>query len=105
MPSVWIEPRQTRSGRRHRVRFRLGGREGVPRLGGTFKTLREAQARKRWIESELAAMREPILQLVEPEPTETFAAAAARWRRSRVDVAGGAADAHKVNLARLLPTL
>ena len=59
MASSWIEKRPTGDGVRYRVRFRLGGAEAVPRLGGTFRTLREARARRDWVLGEMAAMRTP----------------------------------------------
>lgn len=47
MPSAWLEKRPAKHGKtRWRVRYRLGGRESVPRFGGSFKTQREALPRK-----------------------------------------------------------
>ncbi len=105
MPSAWISKRQTASGVRHRVMFRVGGRESVPRYAGSFKTQREATARKRWVDGELAAMRVPNLTLTEEATAVTFKVAAETWRTSRVDVADGTAATHKVNIARIVPVL
>lgn len=105
MPSAWVAKRKTASGVRYRVMFRTGGRESAPRYGGSFGTMREANARKSWIVGEFAAMRVPDLALAVPESVATFREVAERWRSSRVDVAAGTAATHTVNLGRLLPTL
>ena len=59
MPSLTITTRKTRSGPRYVVRYRLGGRAYPLEHGGTFKTLREAKARRDLIGGELAAGRNP----------------------------------------------
>ena len=70
MPSVWITTRATaRGGKRYRVMYRLGGRESMPRYGGTFSTRREALVRKTWVMGELAAMRVPDHRLVADHAT------------------------------------
>jgi hypothetical protein len=107
MPSAWIEKREAPSGAsRYRVRFRVGGRESVPRYGGSFESKREAVARRGWILGELAAMRVPNLGLLaaavkSPELREI----AARWRESRVDVTEGTRGLHRIALNRVLPLL
>jgi integrase len=107
VPSTWIARRDTSTGIRYRVMFRTGGRESVPRYGGSFKTMREANARKAWVAGELAALRVPDVRLLEPVPvlSPKLREVAERWRESRVDVADGTAATHKVNLARILPRL
>jgi len=107
MASVWIVKRPTKSGKsRYRVEWRGGGREAPTRYGGSFKTLREAEARKKWFELEFASQRVPDLKKLEPPaPVETFEMVAERWRQSRVDVAGGTAQTHVVNLARIVPRI
>jgi integrase len=103
MASSWIVKRADR----HLVRYRLGGAESKQHYGGSFKTKRDALARKRWIDGELAAMRVPDLGLLGHEPVRarTLREVAERWRLSRVDVADGTAQTHKVNLGRILPVL
>ena len=59
MPSLTITTRKTRSGPRYVVRYRLGGRAYPLEHGGSFKTLREAKARRDLIGGELAAGRNP----------------------------------------------
>lgn len=107
MPSVWIERRETASGRtRYLVKYRLGGREGAHRYAGSFPIRRDAIARSRWVAGELAAMRVPRLsQLERSAPALTFADAAERWRASRLDVADQTAVGHRVQLSRVLPLL
>lgn len=87
--------------------FRLGGRETAPRYGGSFKTQREALARRRWIEGELAALRVPDLRALafDAAKVPTLEVAARQWRESRVDVSSGTATLHRVALGRVLPTL
>jgi integrase len=109
MPSAWIERRQTASGLRYRIRFRLGGAESVPRYGGSFGTRREALSRLRWVEGELAACRLPdpgaALRESAGRRVPTVGEAAEAWRASRLDVAGSTGVAHQVALARLTPEL
>jgi integrase len=105
MSGAWIERRPRKGGTAYLVRFRLGGREAVPRYGGSFRTKREADIRRQWVSGELAAMRVPNLELVASAPAETLAGVAERWRQSRRDVADGTAATHRVNLGRILPRL
>lgn len=104
MPSVWLSSRPTKHGKRFRVLYRLGGRESVPRYGGSFGTQREALARKAWIAGELAAMRVPDLRFTAAESV-TLRQLATRWQASRVDVSEGTAQTYRVALGRLLPRL
>jgi hypothetical protein len=79
MASAWIERVQAGSGTRYRVKFRVGGRESVPRGAGTFKTAREARLRRDWVGGELAAMRVPdVALLVEAPASPTLREAARR---------------------------
>jgi hypothetical protein len=107
MPSSWITTRTTRAGgKRYRVEYRLGGREAPTRYGGSFKTKREADERRRWIDGELAGRRVPDLSSFAPTARQpTVAEAVRRWRESRVDVSEGTRVFHRVALDRLLPTL
>jgi hypothetical protein len=49
MASAWVEKRTVKSGVRHIVRYRIGGRESALRFGGSFQTQREAKLRRDWI--------------------------------------------------------
>jgi integrase len=104
MASSWIEKRSTGAGVRYRVRYRLG-KSFVPKLAGTFRTLREARARRDWVLLQLALMKVPDPKALAPTPSPTLATVAEHWRSSRVDVADGTAATHKVNLARIIPRL
>jgi integrase len=106
MPSVWIRTRETKSGRRYIVQFRLGGRGTRIRYGGSFKTRRDAQIRERWVSGELAGLRVPDLTLLrEPVLAPTLAEAAERWQASRVDIAEATRIQHRTALRRGLPIL
>lgn len=99
MASSWIEKRPTGGGVRYRVRFRLGGAESVPRLGGTFRTLREARARRDWVLGEMAAMRTPDVEtLAEPKSVESLLELSARWQSSRKDIRSATALQHRTSL-------
>lgn len=107
MASVWILRRPTKDGStRYRVMFRVGGREAANRYAGSFRTLREAELRLRWIDGELAAQRVPDVKALArtPAPT-TIRTLAERWRASRLDVAPGTLQTYRVNLGRLLPRI
>ena len=107
MPSVWIRRRQTKAGgTRYRVEYRVGGRESRPRYGGSFPRKQEADARKRWIAGELAAMRVPDLaSLVRQAAAPTLRELAERWQASRVDVREATKVQHRTALGRVLPVL
>jgi integrase len=85
--------------------YRLGGRESAPSYGGSFKTKREALARKAWLTGELAALRVPDLRAVGKSAAASLRTIAARWQASRVDVAPGTLATYRVALARILPRL
>ncbi len=105
MSSAYVT-RTVRSGMvRYRVRYRLGGRETSTLHGGSFATMREARLRRDWIAGELAAGRVPRLGLETALILTTVATVAEQWRISRLDVADGTAQAHRVNLNRILPKL
>jgi integrase len=106
MASAWLEKRPTRVGdTRWCVRFRVGGRDSVPQRAGTFRTQRDALARKAWVLGELAAMRVPNVEHVAPARVETLKTVGDRWRASRVDVAKATAITHRTNLGRILREL
>jgi integrase len=96
MASSWILARATGSGaKRYQVRWRAGGRESATRYGGSFKTKREALARKQWIDGEFSAMRLPDLRPLAPAPAATFATTARAWLVSRLDGAPGTKAQHR----------
>jgi len=103
MPSSWIIRRESSSGPRYLVRFRVGGRESEQRYGGSFRRQEDARARKRYIDGELAALRVPNLNVAAESTGTTLSQAATRWQASRVDVSLGTAQTYRVALNRLLP--
>jgi integrase len=106
MPSAWVERRAAKAGTRYRVKFRVGGRESVPRYAGAFRTRREAKIRRDWVAGELAAMRVPDLGvLAEPEAAPLIRDVAKRWQESRVDVAEATRVQHRSSLHSLLPLI
>jgi integrase len=106
--SVWIRTRPTKSGGvRHRVEYRLGGREAPTLFGGSFGTKREASIRKVWILNEIAAGRAPNLNLlvIEQPHAPTLGEACDTWRETRIDVTEGTRTLHRVSLQRVLDRL
>ncbi len=104
MPSAWIRRAELASGTiRFRVEYRLGGRESSVRYGGSFKTKREATARKNWVVGELASLRVPDVRLLEADrPTlPTLQEAAERWRESRIDVDEQTGNMHRSGFVRV----
>jgi integrase len=90
MSSLTITTRQTKSGRRYVVRYRLGGVAYPIAHGGSFRTLKEARARRDLVAGELAAGRNPadLLRAIVERPTvRTFREWAEAYRASRVDFA------------------
>jgi integrase len=107
MPSCWIRRRETKGGLKYHVRYRLGGRAFPELHAGAFDTLRDAKARKRWIDGEISAGRAPDLEAIArpAEPGLTVAGAAEEWQASRIDVSEATRVVHRVALRRLLPQL
>src|SRR4051794_28031922 len=107
MPSAWIVRRSRRDGGTiYRVLYRLGGRESTPKHGGSFRTMREATVRRNWLAGELAAMRVPVILLLDASAAApTLASVAVTWLASRIDVAEGTMATYRVNLGRILARL
>jgi hypothetical protein len=102
--SVWIRSRPTKAGGvRHRVEYRLGGREAPTLFGGSFGTKREASIRKVWILEEIAAGRAPKLNLLTSERPKalTLARAGQHWFASRIDIADSTKTRHGLELSRI----
>jgi integrase len=108
MASVVITTRKTKSGLRYVVRFRLGGRAYAVQHGGSFKTLKEAKARRDFVGGELAVGRNPadaLRALIEKPKVRTFAEWAEAYQSSRVDVAPATTTSIGVHLKAIIPTL
>jgi integrase len=101
MASVWLVTRTAKDGtKRYRCEFRRGGREAPTTYGGSFKTKREADERKRWVAGELAAKRVPEIRFSEPERALTLLEAYERWQASRVDVSEATATYQRSAIRR-----
>jgi len=108
MASSSITTRITKTGeRRYVVRYRRGGRAYPIEHGGSFRTMKDARARRDLIAGELAAGRNPDLVLrallVQPSVV-TFAAVAERYRASRVDIGDETRKNMLAHFASILPT-
>src|SRR5205809_4701431 len=89
MASVSIRRRQTKSGSRFQVRYRLGGRTYPVVHGGSFATMKDARLRRDLIGGELAAGRNPadlLRTMVEQPPRRSFREWAETYKQSRVDI-------------------
>ena len=85
--SAFVTTQQTSSGPRYVVRFRLEGRADPIQHGGSFKTLREARARRDVVAGELSRT-EPRRRFPGRDGgalTRTFSEWAKTWKESRVD--------------------
>lgn len=98
--SPWIIKRQTESGARFEVRFRLGGR-GPQLYGGRFTRRKDAEARARWIDGELAAMRVPDVKAIREQPVgRTLTQWGEAWVASRIDVGPATREGYAKHMAR-----
>lgn len=89
MSPAWIRVRPTVQGeKRYQVIYRRGGRAWPVENAGTFRTLRDARARRDFVLVEIAAGRNPGPALrAQPEvPRRTVADWFAVWLESRIDV-------------------
>lgn len=85
-PSVSITIRTTRSGRRYVVRYRRGGRYTPVIHAGSFRSRREALARRDFVAGELAAGRDPMQTLRSHREPRRLRDDYAAWLASRVDL-------------------
>ncbi len=90
MATISIRTRKTRRGeRRYDVRYRLGGYAYPVVHGGTFKTMKEARARRDFVAGELAAGRNPaatLREVVAPKPIRSTSTYFESWKASRLDL-------------------
>ena len=108
MASASITVRTTKSGKRYVVRYRLGGRAYPIQHGGSFRTMKEARARRDLIAGELAAGRNPagVLRALSEQPkTRTFADVFDEFIASRIDVAPATVENYKTHRSRLVDLL
>jgi hypothetical protein len=106
MASLVITTRQTASGPRYVVCYRLGGRAYPIVHAGSFKTPKEAKARRDLIGGELAAGRNPaevVRALAETPRVRMFADWTEAYRTSRVDYAAETTKHLGSHLKMILP--
>lgn len=103
--SAWIRVKQTRTGPRYVVLYRLGGRTFPQRNAGSFKRQDVARERRNMVAGEIAAGRDPRVRLHElahpPAPAELLEACAQRWLRTRLDLAAKTVSAYRFAIARI----
>lgn len=104
--SCFVTLRQTKSGKRYVVRYRVGGR-GFPLIhAGSFGTLREAKARREFVALELAAGRSPmhsLRTLLSPPARATLAERFDAFVSSRVDVSDKTLSLYRLARERIVP--
>jgi integrase len=108
MARLVITKRRTKSGPRYVCRYRLGGRSYPLIHGGSFKTMREARARRDLIAGELANGRNPanlLRTMMEKSCIRTFADFYDEFTASRVDVAEATKQNYKTHRIRLVDLL
>ena len=108
MPSASITVRTGKSGRRFIVRYRLGGRAYPIQHGGSFKTMKEARARRDLIGGEIAAGRNPAILLrsmTEAPMVRTFTDVYDAFTASRVDVRPATLENYRTHRIRLVALL
>lgn len=82
--SVYIRRRDSTTGRRYDVAYRLHGRYGKIGHAGTFKSEREAKIRKRKVENWIAEAKDPGVELRRfLVPNLTVGEVAEQWLRSK----------------------
>lgn len=90
MATITISTRKTSSGKRYDVRYRLGGRAYPIVRAGTFKTEREAKARRDLVAGEIAYGRNPAELLAQLSSAVDYLVSFETWGErylaSRIDV-------------------
>lgn len=108
MASLTITTRHAKDGPRYAVRYRLGGRAYPIVHAGSFKTLKEAKARRDLIAGEIARGRNPAdtLRAIGATPAyRSLAQWADAYTASRVDYAAETTKNMGSHLKAILPTL
>jgi integrase len=108
MPSLTITTRQTKSGPRYVVRYRLGGRAYPIVQAGSFKTLKEARTRRDLVAGELAAGRNPadLLRAMVETPAAPMVTTIGVWAdkfvASRIDVDANTIKNYRTALRKII---
>lgn len=99
-PSVNVTKRLTSTGEpRWIVRYRLGGRAFKQHHAGSFRTLREARARRDFVAGELAAGRDPRVALQDAPTAVSAGVWADRWLASLVNLTDSSRETYKYAVA------
>ena len=105
MATISISTRKTASGRRYDVRYRLGGRAYPVVRAGTFKTEREARARRDLVAGAIAHGENPALLLVQlvnaVDDFVSFETWGERFVSSRIDVAENTRKMYRSHLKKI----
>jgi len=105
MASLTVTARRAKDGPRYVVRFRLGGRAYPIVHAGSFKTLKEAKARRDFVAGELAAGRNPAVALraLSAAPTAVLSLEtwADRFLASRIDLAENTRSMYRSHLRKI----
>jgi integrase len=100
-----ITTRQTTSGPRYVVRYRLGGRAYPVQHGGSFKTLKDAKARRDLIGGEIAAGRNPVdalrTMLSTVAPTLMIRTWPEKFLASRIDIDANTSRNYRTALRKM----
>jgi integrase len=98
----------TKRGNKYVVRYRVGGRAFPVQHGGSFRTMKEARARRDLVAGELAAGRNPqelLRAMVEPQRQPTLAHWFERFIESRIDVSVKTIELYGNARDRIIPHL
>ncbi|MDQ3672705.1 MAG: hypothetical protein M3364_09775, partial [Actinomycetota bacterium] len=105
MPSLTITTRKAKDGPRYAVRYRLGGRAYPIVHAGSFRTLKEAKARRDFVAGELAGGRNPAEALralsAAPSAVVSVDTWAERFLASRIDVAENTRKMYRSHLRKI----
>ena len=105
MPSLTITTRQAKDGPRYVVRYRLGGRACPIVHAGSFRTQKEAKARRDFVAGELAGRRNPAeaLRALSAAPATVLSVDtwAARFLASRIDLAENTRKMYRSHLRKI----
>ena len=106
MATITISTRKTASGKRYDVRYRLGGRAYPVVRAGTFKTEREAKARRDLVAGEIAHGRNPAELLAHGVSTAAAAFVSIetwgeRFVASRIDVVQNTRKMYRSHLRKI----
>lgn len=107
-PSAYITKRTLPAGdKRYVVRYRLGGRGFKLNHAGSFKSLKDARARRDFVTAEIAAGRDPretLRAMALSKPRLSVAQEGERWRKSRVDHSDATKKNVRAHLLRINAT-